>query len=72
MTKVTSNCGTPRDAGDAHELELAQRAVVAGHLALDRRTWMSTAGWLSAAVENTSLYLCGMVALSGITVVMTA
>ena len=35
MSKVTSICGTPRGRGrDAVEVELAERAVVAGHLAL--------------------------------------
>ena len=36
------------------------------------RTWISTDGWLSLAVENVSLLRVGIVVLAGISVVMTA
>ena len=35
------------------------------------RTWMSTAGWLSAAVENTCDFFVGMVVLASMSFVMT-
>ena len=34
-------------------------------------TWICTPGWLSLAVEYTSVFLVGMVVLEGIMVVMT-
>ena len=43
----------PRCRGDAVQVELAQRTVVLGELALACSTWISTDGWLSLAVENT-------------------
>ncbi len=52
-------------------MEAPERAVVAGLGALPCRTWTSTEGWLSAAVENISFFWVGIRVLRGIITVIT-
>ena len=64
MSKVTSICGTPRGAGGMPASW--KRPSVRLSAAIGRSpcsTWISTAVWLSAAVEKISLFCVGMVVL---------
>ena len=72
MSKVTSIWGTPRGAGGM--LSKWKRPMVLLSLAIGRspcKMWISTEGWLSAAVEKTSDFLVGIVVLDSISLVMT-
>ena len=72
MSKVTSICGTPRRAGAMPPNWKLPSVLLS--LAIGRspcRTWISTAGWLSAAVEKTWLLEVGIVVFLGISTVMT-
>ncbi len=51
VSNVTSICGIPRVCWDICQLETSKSLVIC-HWAF-WRTWISTAGWLSAAVEKT-------------------
>jgi hypothetical protein len=53
------------------ELELPERAVVLGELALALQDVDLTLGWLSAAVEKVSFLLVGMVVLRSMSLVIT-
>ena len=64
MSKVTSICGTPRGAGGMPSS--MKRPSVLLSAAIGRspwRTWISTLGWLSAAVVKIWLLRVGMVVL---------
>ena len=70
--KVTSICGTPRGAGAMPSRMKRPRDLLS--LANSRspwRTWISTCGWLSEAVEKTSDLEVGMVVLRSIKGVRT-
>ena len=67
MSKVTSICGTPRGAGEMPSSLKLPRSLLSSNIL--RSPWqmrISTAGWLSAAVENTWLLRTGMVVLRSI------
>ena len=72
MSNVTSTCGMPRCAGS-----IPARSNFASDLfALARSrspcsTWTVTAVWLSSAVENTCVFLVGMVVFFSISLVIT-
>ena len=72
MSNVTSICGTPRGAGgipsggSGPSVRLS-RAIGRSPCS----TWISTEGWLSAAVVNVSAFLVGMVVLRSISLVIT-
>ena len=72
MSNVTSICGTPRGAGGMPtrwNLPSVRLSRAIGRSPCS--TCTSTLVWPSAAVENTSLFLVGMVVLRGMSVVMT-
>jgi hypothetical protein len=72
MSNETSICGMPRGAGGMPASW--KRPSVRLSSAIGRspwRTWMSTAGWLSDAVEKTSVLLLGIVVLRGMSGVIT-
>ena len=73
MSNVTSICGTPRGAGRMpSRMKRPERLVVRRpSRARPGATWISTDGWLSAAVENTWLLLVGIVVLRGMSGVAT-
>ena len=61
-----------RRRGDPHQVELAERAVVARHLALPlEHVDLDRGCWLSAAVEKTSALRVGIVVLRSISLVNT-
>ena len=72
ISKATSICGTPRGAAGIpsrwkRPIDLLSRAS-------GRSPWqtlISTEGWLSAAVEKTSLFRVGIVVLASISLVIT-
>ena len=72
MSNVTSICGTPRGAGG-----IPSRLNIPICLFCDAigrspcSTFICTLGWLSAAVENTSDFLVGMVVLASMSFVIT-
>ena len=64
MSKVTSICGTPRGAGGMPTRSNWPSALLSA--AISRSPWNTrivTAVWLSSAVENTWLFLVGIVVL---------
>ena len=64
MSKVTSICGTPRGAGGMPTRSNWPSILLSA--AISRSPWntrMVTAFWLSSAVENTWLFLVGIVVL---------
>ncbi len=66
MSKVTSILGRPRGAGAMPVSWKRPRVRLSSAILRSPwRTWMSTAGWLSAAVEKVSFLLVGMVVLRG-------
>ena len=70
MSKVTSICGTPRGAGAMPESSKVPSGLLC--CAISRspwKTWISTLGWLSSAVENTSERLVGMAVLRSMSLV---
>ncbi len=72
ISKVTSTCGTPRGAGGIPSRW--KRPIVRFCAAIGRspcNIWISTDGWLSDAVENTSDFLVGIVVLASISLVIT-
>ena len=72
MSKVTSICGTPRGAGGMSAKW--NRPMVLLSFAMERspcRTWISTLGWLSLAVEKVSDFFVGMVVLDSMSLVNT-
>ena len=72
MSNVTSICGMPRGAGGMPSR--MNRPSVLLSLASSRspwRTWISTCGWLSDAVEKTCVLQVGMVVLRSISLVIT-
>mmetsp|Transcript_84043 Transcript_84043/g.216347 ORF Transcript_84043/g.216347 Transcript_84043/m.216347 type:complete len:277 (+) Transcript_84043:806-1636(+) len=72
MSKVTSIWGTPRGAGGTPSRRKVPRILLS--LANWRSPWsttISTEGWLSTAVENTSVFFVGMVVLRGMSTVDT-
>ena len=72
MSKVTSICGTPRGAAGIPEswnLPSVRLSWASGRSPW--RTWISTLGWLSEAVEKTSARLVGMVVLRSMSRVKT-
>ena len=72
MSKVTSICGSPRGAG--RMFSSLNRPSTRLSVASSRSpcsTTISTAGWLSAAVVNTSLRRAGMVVLRSMILVIT-
>ena len=61
MSKVTSICGTPRGAGAMPESSKVPSGLFCWAISRSPwKTWMSTDGWLSSAVEKTSLRLVGI------------
>ena len=72
ISKVTSICGTPRGAGGIFVNWKFPKVLLSLAMLLSPcNTWISTAGWLSAAVENTWLLLVGIVVFLGIRTVIT-
>jgi len=72
ISKVTSTCGMPRGAGGMPSNRNLPRVMLSFAIARSPcRTWMSTAVWLSSAVENTSVFFTGMVVLRSINLVIT-
>ena len=72
ISKVTSICGTPLGAGGISanwNLPIVLLSVAIGLSPCN--TWISTAGWLSAAVEKTSDFLDGIVVFDSINFVIT-
>ena len=72
ISKVTSICGTPLLAGRMPSRRNCPRVLLS--LANSRSpctTWISTAVWLSAAVENTWLFFVGIVVFLSISLVAT-
>ncbi len=72
MSKVTSICGMPRGAGGIPLSWNLPRLLLP--LAISRspcRTWISTDGWLSSAVEKVSDFFVGIVVLRSISFVIT-
>ena len=72
ISKVTSIWGTPLGAGGIPSKLKIPKLLF--WLAIGRspcNTWIWTPGWLSLAVEYTSVFLVGMVVLEGIMVVIT-
>ena len=70
MSKVTSTCGTPRGAGAMPVSSKVPSCLLC--CAISRspwKTWMSTLGWLSSAVENTSERLVGIAVLRSMSLV---
>ena len=72
ISNVTSICGTPRGAGAMpsrwkRPSDLSSRAIGRSPC----NTLISTDGWLSAAVENISLFRVGMVVFASISFVIT-
>ena len=64
MSNVTSIWGIPRRAERYLSVELTDTLVLWCHGTFTWITWMVTSVWLSAAVENTSLFLQGIVGWS--------
>ena len=72
ISNVTSICGTPLGAGGMLVNWKLPRVLLSLAIGLSPcNTWISTAGWLSAAVENTWLLLVGIVVFLGINTVIT-
>ena len=72
ISKVTSICGTPLGAGGIPTSWKRPREVLSAAIFLSPcNTLISTEGWLSAAVENTWLFLVGIVVFLSIKVVDT-
>ncbi len=72
MSKVTSICGTPRGAGGMPaSLNLPSVRFCAARGRSPCSTWTSTSVCESAAVENVSVFLVGIVVLRGIIGVAT-
>ena len=72
MSKVTSICGMPRGAGGRSTSWNLPSVLL--YIAISRSpwsTWISTDGWLSSAVVNTSDRLVGMVVLRSMSRCMT-
>ena len=71
-SKVTSTCGTPLGAGGMPSKWKRPKSLLS--LAIWRspcKTWISTLGWLSAAVEKVSDFFEGIVVLASIILVNT-
>ena len=67
MSNVTSICGTPRGAGGMPTRSNWPSSLLSA--AISRSPWLTrmvTAFWLSSAVENTWLFLVGIVVLRSI------
>ena len=72
MSKVTSICGTPRCAGGISANWKRPSVLLAAAIGRSPcNTWISTAGWLSAAVENVCDLEVGIVVLRSINFVNT-
>ena len=72
MSNATSICGMPRGAGGMPVSWNLPSDLLP--MAISRspcRTWISTLGWLSSAVENTSHLRVGMVVLRSMSLVIT-
>ena len=72
ISNVTSICGTPLGAGGIPSRW--NLPIVLLSLAIGRspwRTWISTDGWLSAAVEKTCDFFVGIVVFDSISLVIT-
>ncbi len=72
MSKLTSICGIPRGAGGIPTRSNWPRSLLS--FAMGRSPWntrMVTAFWLSSAVENTWVFLVGMVVLRSMIFVNT-
>ena len=72
ISKVTSIWGIPRCAGGIPSRRKRPSDILSPAIGRSPcKTWMSTAVWLSAAVEYTSVLRTGMVVLRSIITVMT-
>ncbi len=72
MSKVTSIWGTPRGAGGMpSRMNLPSVLLSAAISRSPWRTWISTCGWVSEAVENVWLLDVGMVVLRSMSRVIT-
>ena len=72
MSNVTSICGVPRGAGGMSvNWNLPMLLLSLENSRSPCSTWMSTASWLSAAVEKISDFLVGMVVLRSMSLVIT-
>ena len=72
ISKVTSTCGTPRgDGGMPSRMNLPSVLLSKAISRSPCRTWISTDGWLSEAVEKTCVLLVGTVVFFSIKRVIT-
>ena len=72
ISNVTSICGIPRGAGAIPVSWNCPSEILSAAISLSPCiTWMSTAVWLSAAVENTWLFFVGIVVFLSISFVAT-
>ncbi len=72
MSKETSILGIPRGAAGIPDSSKRPRVLLSAAISRSPcRTWISTEGWLSAAVENTCFLEVGMVVLRSIILVNT-
>ena len=72
ISNVTSICGIPRGAGGIPDSWNRPRVVLSAAISLSPCiTWMSTAVWLSAAVEKIWLFFVGIVVFLSISFVAT-
>ena len=72
ILKVTSICGTPRGAGAIPSRMKRPRDLLSEAISRSPcKTWISTCGWLSAAVEKVSDFEVGIVVLRSISLVET-
>ena len=72
MSKVTSICGIPRGAGGIPDKINLPRLLLSAAISLSPcKIFISTLGWLSAAVENIWVFLLGIVVFLSINLVLT-
>ena len=71
MSKDTSICGTPREAGGMSAKSKRPNDLFAAAFSRSPcNTWIVTAVWLSSAVENTCAALVGIVVFFSINLVI--
>ncbi len=72
ISNVTSTCGSPRGAGAMpSSRNWPSVRLSRANSRSPCNTWMSTADWLSSAVEKTSVFRVGIVELRSISLVIT-
>ena len=72
ISNVTSICGTPLAAGAIPSNLKVPRLLLSFASSLSPcKTWISTLGWLSTAVENVSDFFVGIIVFLGVIFVVT-